>query len=170
MTALADTLTQHLEPPLPADPKQFMRDLLQPLAEERQRNIQLVFKDLPRGTASGLWLCFPEADMIVVEDNTTPLHQMVILGHEIWHMVAGGGCRGHQVPAGAKAAARSFDETLDRVMAARTDFALQEEKDAEAFGLRLASRLRPYLTGAQAQMPLGGVTSRLQASFGGPAA
>lgn len=173
MAALADDLMRQLEPPVSADPEQLMRDLVKPLSKDREREVQVVFEHFPPNTASGLWLRYQDQDLIVVEKNTTALHKAVILGHEIWHLNVGA-CKGHPAHGGIEAAARSFDGTLDlastvrMVMAARTDFALEEEKDAESFGLRLGSRLRPYLEGGPDQMPVGGVISRLQASLGRP--
>ena len=66
-------------------------------AMSRRRGRPVVFRmaAFPPGTASGLWLDMADRDLVVVEERTAPEHQLVILGHELWHMKAGH--RGHHV-------------------------------------------------------------------------
>ncbi|GAA3210174.1 hypothetical protein GCM10020256_08050 [Streptomyces thermocoprophilus] len=115
------------------------------------RPVRVRMSVFPPGTASGLWLDMADQDLVVVEERTAPEHQLVILGHELWHMQAGHG--GHHVD-GATVAARLLDETSDlaatvRAVAARTRFDLAEERDAERFGLLLASKCRTWLAGGR---------------------
>ncbi|GAA4941096.1 hypothetical protein GCM10023238_03550 [Streptomyces heliomycini] len=85
---------------------------------------------------------------------------MVILGHELWHMRAGH--RGHHHVQGAEVATRLLGHALDEdalrttvlKVAARTRFDLAEEKEAEAFGLLLASKCRTRLAGSSLRGPV----------------
>lgn len=127
------------------------------MSRRRGRPVHFRTAAFPAGTASGLWLDLTDRDLVVVEERTAPDHQLVILGHELWHMKAGH--HGHDV-GGATVAARGADladegdpgghleelaETVRRV-AARTRFDRADEKEAESFGLLLASKCRTWLT------------------------
>src|SRR5690606_2296448 len=110
---------------------------------------------------------------VVIEERTAPAHQLVILGHELWHMKAGH--RGHHV-AGAGVATRLLDEDPDEEaltatvmrVAARTRFDLADEKEAEAFGLLLASKCRTWLAGSSLRGPVqrDHLAGRIEAALG----
>ncbi|GAA3235618.1 hypothetical protein GCM10020256_53620 [Streptomyces thermocoprophilus] len=63
-------------------------------------------------------------------------HQIVIFCHEVWHMNRAG-----EEPAPAPGATPS----LPRPVAARTDFTLAEEQEADRFGMLMGRRLRAWL-------------------------
>ncbi|MFE0426413.1 toxin-antitoxin system, toxin component [Streptomyces sp. NPDC058953] len=112
----------------------------------------------PPGTASGLYLDTADRDIICVEERTSLLHQLVIFGHEVWHMAAGH-CSAH--PDGVGTAARIIGDDVDLTavvqrLALRTGFAASEEAEAEQFGVDLATRLRPWVerTGSGPRSPL----------------
>ncbi|MGV9315419.1 toxin-antitoxin system, toxin component [Streptomyces sp. NPDC003691] len=101
----------------------------------------------PPGTASGLYLDTADRDIICVEERTSLLHQLVIFGHEVWHMTAGH-CSGHPERTGmaARAVVRDADLTAAvQRLALRTGFVAAEEAEAEQFGVGLATRLRPWV-------------------------
>lgn len=138
----------------------------------RRRGRPVLFRaaPFPPGTASGLWLDMADQDLIVVEERTAPDHQLVILGHELWHMQSGH-C-GHHVD-GAAVAARLLSDTADlqatvRKVAARTRFDLADEQDAESFGLLLASKCRTWLAGSALRKPVqrDQLAGRIEASLG----
>ena len=112
----------------------------------------------------------PERDLVVIEERTAPDHQLVILGHELWHMQAGH-CGQHVDGAAVAARLLSQDadlrETVLRV-AARTRFVLSDEQDAESFGLLLASKCRTWLAGSALRGPVrrDHLAGRIGASLG----
>lgn len=80
------------------------------MSEHRGRRVDFRMASFPPGTASGLWLDMADRDLVVIEERTAPDHQLVILGHELWHMKAGH-CS-HHVD-GAAVAARLLSDEAD---------------------------------------------------------
>ncbi len=158
MARLCEALLAGLSLPAEAGPEETHRALCVAMSGLRGRPVRFRTAVFPPGTASGLWLAFDDQDVVVVEERTAPNHQLVILGHELWHMAAGH--RGGPV---------------DGVtVAARTRFDRWEEAEAERFGLLLASRFRAWTQTAPAAAPPGrdpswpdGLVRRIEASLGG---
>lgn len=166
MGRLCDALVGGLCLPPTAGPEETLRALCAVMSGLRGRPVRLRTAVFPAGTASGLWLDFADQDVVVVEERTAPGHQLVILGHELWHMAAGhrGG-------------------PLDGVaVAARTRFDRREEAEAERFGLLLASRFRAWTPSVPRTVPPAGepagpaagdpswpdgLVRRIEASLGG---
>jgi hypothetical protein len=74
---------------------------------------------------------------------------------------------------GAAVAARLLSDTADlqatvHKVAARTDFDLADEKEAEGFGLLLASKCRTWLAGSSLRGPVkrDDLAGRIEASLG----
>ncbi|MEV7413703.1 toxin-antitoxin system, toxin component [Streptomyces sp. NPDC089919] len=163
-----DELFTGLPRPVPETVEELLRAICGYLTETSGREVRLMMEPFPVGTVSGLWLDLGDHDVIAVEANTSPLHQLVIMGHELWHRKEGA-C-GHSA-AGAMAAARMLGDrwTLSEAVAhvsARTDVDLDEERRAEKFGRMLASKFRPYLEGTRGA-PADGIASRIWASLEG---
>jgi hypothetical protein len=162
MGRLCEALLAGLSLPADADHEETHRELCAVMSGLRGRPVLFRTAVFPPGTASGLWLAFDDQDVVVVEERTAPGHQLVILGHELWHMAAG-----HQ------------GGPVDGVpVAARTRFDRWEEAEAERFGLLLASRFRAWTPSASpAPEPAGppardpswpdGLVHRIEASLGG---
>ncbi|MFF1281281.1 toxin-antitoxin system, toxin component [Streptomyces sp. NPDC058299] len=174
---LCDDLVGGLTLPVPAPPDELYRALCEAMSRRRGRPVRFRTAVFPPGTASGLWLYLTDRDVVVVEERTAPEHQLVILGHELWHVQAGH-C-GHRVDgSGAGAAIRPLREDAGRTVrrtparraAARNRFDLAEERDAESFGLLLASKCRTLLAGSAPGGPArrDGVAGRIGASLGYP--
>lgn len=146
MRRLCGELVSELTLPAPARPDELYDALCSAMSRRRGRPVLFRTAAFPPGTASGLWLDLADRDLVVVEQRTAPDHQLVILGHELWHMAAG-----HRV-------------------AARTRRDLADEREAESFGLLLASRCRTWLTGSPPRGPVArdGVAGRIEASLGYP--
>jgi hypothetical protein len=54
------------------------------------RPVRLRFERFPDGIGvTGLWMEFPDFDLVIVEERAETVQQLVILGHELWHMHAG---------------------------------------------------------------------------------
>lgn len=173
MRRLCGELVAELTLPVPARPADLYGALCAAMSRRRGRPVQFRMAAFPPGTASGLWLDMADRDLVVIEERTAPAHQLVILGHELWHMKAGH--RGHHV-AGAGVATRLLGDDPDEEaltatvmkVAARTRFDLADEKEAEAFGLLLASKCRTWLAGSSLRGPVqrDHLAGRIEASLG----
>ncbi|GGZ32984.1 hypothetical protein GCM10010387_28870 [Streptomyces inusitatus] len=188
MRQLRDELARALDQADPAGPDEVFAALCARLGEHRGRPVLLRFVDFPPGTASGLYLDMTDRDVICVQASTHPVHQLIIFGHEVWHMVAGhtghhgGGAAAaaRSGPAGPAAAARlvtgepggpcgpAGDELKSAVrqLAARTGFRQAQETEAETFGLELGAQLRGWLERRPATTPRSPVAQRIQDSLG----
>ncbi|MFD9379785.1 toxin-antitoxin system, toxin component [Streptomyces sp. NPDC059999] len=147
MRKLCKALTTSLDVESTAEPRALFRALCDNMSALRGgRPILLRFERFPPElTTSGLWLNMEDYDIVVVEKHTTPDHQLVILGHELWHMRAGHGSVHGLGPA---AAARSLPGNPDltyATVAARSHYEDADEMEAERFGLLLGDRCRGWL-------------------------
>ncbi|MEU9409661.1 toxin-antitoxin system, toxin component [Streptomyces sp. NPDC048281] len=183
MRRLSGELVGELTLPTPAPPQELYRALCDALGRRRGRPVQFRTAVFPPGTASGLWLDLADRDLVVVEERTVPDHQLVILGHELWHMHAEhcghdmdgvgvaarllGAVTGTGSDAGGEADRAALEAAVQRV-AARTRFDRAEERDAETFGLLLASKCRTRLAGSALRGPVRrhDVAGRIEASLG----
>ncbi|MEV5957469.1 toxin-antitoxin system, toxin component [Streptomyces sp. NPDC051987] len=183
MRRLSGELVGELGVPAPAPPRELYRALCDALGRRRGRPVQFRTAVFPPGTASGLWLDLADRDLVVVEERTVPEHQLVILGHELWHMHAehcGHDVEGVGVAArllgpdpragagtGGEADQAALQAAVQRV-AARTRFDRAEERDAETFGLLLASKCRTWLAGSVLRGPgrRQDVAGRIETSLG----
>ncbi|GAB2713274.1 hypothetical protein GCM10027072_01080 [Streptomyces bullii] len=170
MRRLCGELVAELTLDAPARPADLYGALCDAMSRRRGRPVHFRTAAFPPGTASGLWLDMADQDLVVIEERTAPDHQLVILGHELWHMNAGH-C-GHHVE-GATVAARLLDDTADLratvlKVAARTRFDLDDEQEAERFGLLLASKCRAWLAGSSLRGPVqrDRLAGRIEASLG----
>ncbi|MDT0608720.1 toxin-antitoxin system, toxin component [Streptomyces lancefieldiae] len=176
MRRLCGELVEELTLTAPARPVELYAALCDAMSRRRGRPVRFRMAAFPPGTASGLWLDLADQDLVVVEERTAPDHQLVILGHELWHMKAGHG--GHHVDDTAVAArllgGAGADRDEDalratvRTVAARSRFDLADEKEAESFGLLLASKCRAWLAGSSLRGPVqrDHLAGRIGASLG----
>jgi hypothetical protein len=168
MRRLCGELVAELTLPAPAPPEKLYGALCDAMSRRRGRPVHFRTSAFPVGTASGLWLDMADRDLVVIEERTAPDHQLVILGHELWHMKAGH-CS-HSVE-GASVAARLLDDDADLrstvlKVAARSRFDQAEEKEAETFGLLLASKCRAWLAVSSARGRRDHLAGRIEASLG----
>ncbi|MFI6486155.1 toxin-antitoxin system, toxin component family protein [Streptomyces sp. NPDC050564] len=151
-----------------------IRELADALCEEMSRRrdgrpVQLRFERFPDEIeVTGLWMEFHDFDLVIIEERAETVQQLVILGHELWHMREGH--RDHHVD-GAAAAARALSENPDwqeiaLTVAARNGSHEADEAEAEDFGLHLASVFRSWVTGPRTQGPVDPVGRAIQASLG----
>ncbi|MFE9448397.1 toxin-antitoxin system, toxin component [Streptomyces sp. NPDC006739] len=173
MRRLCAELVGGLTLPAPAPPHELYTALCEVMSRRRGRPVHFRTAVFPPDTASGLWLDMTDRDLVVVEERTAPDHQLVILGHELWHMQADHS--GHHVD-GVGVATRLLQDDTDQDAlqatvhraAARTRFDLTEEREAETFGLLLASKCRTRLAGSALRGPArrDDVAGRIEASLG----
>lgn len=152
----------------------------------RGRPVRVRSAVFPPATASGVWIDRTDHDLIVYEANTSPEHQLVIVGHEAWHMFAGHGTDlGTAARADGTEAARRLAGFVAAVaeaaqadlspvrrmdaqlhFAARThDVDLREELEAEHFGFRFATDVRAALDEERTAGDPRNLTGRVQASM-----
>ncbi|MGW0391772.1 toxin-antitoxin system, toxin component [Streptomyces sp. NPDC003042] len=166
-----DELFAGVSRPAGQDPHELFRAICAYLTERGGREVRLMLEPFPADTVSGLWLDLGDHEVVVVEKNTPPMHQMVILGHELWHrQERRSGQPGSA--AGRAAAARmlgnqwSIGDAVTHV-AARTDYSVAEERRAERFGRLLAAKFRPFLLGKRGSTPPDDLVGRIWASLEG---
>ncbi|MCL6671785.1 toxin-antitoxin system, toxin component family protein [Streptomyces panaciradicis] len=126
------------------------RELCRALCEEMSarrggRPVQLRFERFPDEIeVTGLWVGFQDFDLVIVEERAEGAQQLVILGHELWHLHVG---HSHHHTAGTALAGEREWSGAALSVAARDGSRAAEEAEADAFGRRLAATLRPLLPG-----------------------
>ncbi|MGW0141408.1 toxin [Streptomyces calvus] len=131
MRRLADALIDPIQVAVPADPEVLFEALVASVSTWRGRDVVVHRASFPPHTASGLWLERDTHDDVVVDERAAVWHQIVIFCHEVWHMNR-----------------RDADAETGhgpRPVAARTDFSLAEEQEADRFGMLMGRRLRTWL-------------------------
>ncbi|MFI6341216.1 toxin-antitoxin system, toxin component family protein [Streptomyces sp. NPDC050535] len=153
-----------------------VRQLAEALCEEMSRRraerpIQLRFERIPdEFEVTGLWIEFHDFDLVVIEERAEEVQQLVILGHELWHIQQGH--RHRRVNATAAAVRTLADGTgwpeIALTVAARSGSHAADEAEAEEFGMRLASAFRRRLDprSGPERTPLDPVGRAIQASLG----
>ncbi|HLL34868.1 toxin-antitoxin system, toxin component family protein [Streptomyces sp. NPDC052773] len=155
MRELADQLDAALRarPEPPTDVRQVCRAVCEEMTARRGgRPVELRFERFPDEIeVTGLWVEFQDFDLVIVEERAEAVQQLVILGHELWHMHAGH-CHHHLsgTAAADALAARSGWRELALTVAARNGSRQREEAEADDFGHRLAGALRPLVCGGDA--------------------
>lgn len=129
MRRLADALIDPIRVPVPADPEVLFDAVVESATRWRGRRIVVHREVFPPHTASGLWLERETHDDVIVDKRAAVWHQIVIFCHEVWHMRQ----RQDGAPSGGRPAA------------ARTDFTLADEQEADRFGMLMGRRLRTWL-------------------------
>ncbi|GHF72426.1 toxin-antitoxin system, toxin component family protein [Streptomyces thermodiastaticus] len=152
-------------------PPAGVREVCGALCEEMSarrggRPVRLRFERFPDELeVTGLCVEFQDFDLVIVEERAEELQQLVILGHELWHLQAGH--RHHRVPgAAAEHVLAGQPGWRDRAltMAARDGSREADEAVADDFGHRLAAAVRSCLGPAA---PVGArVPDRVQRTLG----
>ncbi|MCX5199363.1 hypothetical protein OOK31_36755 [Streptomyces sp. NBC_00249] len=158
MRRYRDALFMAVGRPVPQSPRELLQAMCAHITACSGREVRLMFEPMPAGTISGLWIDMGDFDLIVVEADTSPLHQVVIAGHELWHHKERH-CGRHGGPAGVAAAPRMLADRwrtggAAAHVAARGDAGLDEERRAEAFGRLLGAGFRRG-SGGSADMSVG---------------
>ncbi|WP_177239928.1 toxin-antitoxin system, toxin component family protein [Streptomyces monashensis] len=145
---LADAV--RARPEVPDDVRGLCRALCEEMSARRGgRPVDLRFERFPDELeVTGLCVEFADFDLVIVEERAAPVQQLVILGHELWHLHAGH--RHHRLA--GDAAARAFAEAPGGLadaltVAARNGSRAADEAEADDFGHRLATLFRGRLSG-----------------------
>jgi hypothetical protein len=137
---------------VPADVRSLCRALCEEMSARRGgRPVELRFERFPDELeVTGLWVEFQDFDLVIVEERAEAVQQLVILGHELWHLHAG---HSHDHAAGAAAAHAFADrpgwDDVALAVAARNGSRERNEAEADAFGHRLAAGCRALLPGGR---------------------
>ncbi|MCT9107568.1 toxin-antitoxin system, toxin component [Streptomyces mirabilis] len=168
---ITDAVAQRVD--VPANPRELFEAMCAAVGELQGKEVTLRLAAFPKGTGSGLLLDFGDKSLVVIEERTSPEHQLVILGHELWHEKAGH-CS-HDAGGAAMAARllssgdRDWEALAPQLLAvaARTEFDENDENEAEKFGLKIAGKFRSWMSGDHARGPLrtDTVQSRMSASL-----
>ncbi|MFH9707260.1 toxin-antitoxin system, toxin component family protein [Streptomyces luteogriseus] len=140
-------------PQYPTDVRSLCRALCEEMSTRRGgRPVELRFERFPDEIeVTGLWVEFQDFDLVIVEERAEAVQQLVILGHELWHLHAG---HRHHQGAGAAAADAFADrpgwKDVALAVAARDGSRERDESEADAFGHQLAARCRALLPGGRA--------------------
>ena len=150
----------------PAGVREVGRALCEEMAARRGgRRVELRFERFPDEIGvTGLWVEFQDFDLVIVEARAEAVQQLVILGHELWHLHAGHRHHHHGVGADAAGvlAGRPGWDSIALTVAARNGSREADEAEADDFGHRLAARFRRYL----ADTAPAGETSPVQRTLG----
>lgn len=188
MRRLTSDILERLRPPGNED--DLVSALSNALSLVRGRPVRLRQALFPPKTASGLWIDARSFDLVVYEQNTDPVHQFVIIGHEAWHMFAGhcgsqtahGSIAARALSSGPAVLLEDFVrrvveadtaglpsvERMDahlHIAALRAESPVKEEAEAEIFGLRLATALQASLAEARTTVDPTGIAGRIQVSM-----
>ncbi|MEV7070540.1 toxin-antitoxin system, toxin component family protein [Streptomyces sp. NPDC093990] len=140
VSGLSDAVRAAPRPP--ADVPGLCRMLCQEMSARRGgRPVDLRFERFPDEIAvTGLWVEFEDFDLVIVEERAEEMQQLVILGHELWHLHAG---HAHHHAAAADAlAGRPGWDSVALTVAARNGSREADEAEADDFGHRLAAAFR----------------------------
>ncbi|MGW1287272.1 toxin-antitoxin system, toxin component family protein [Streptomyces sp. NPDC002586] len=160
MRSLAGDLAAaiHARPSAPDGVREVCRALCEEMSTRRGgRPVELRFERFPDEIeVTGLWVEFADFDLVIVEERAEAVQQLVILGHELWHLHAG---HRHHHLAG-DAAARALTDApgwrdMPLTVAARNGSREADEAEADDFGHRLAALFRPHLAGSGTGAPQG---------------
>ncbi|WP_251096791.1 toxin-antitoxin system, toxin component family protein [Streptomyces sp. Caat 7-52] len=158
MRSLADDLAAAVR--TRPEPPDGVQELCRALCEEMTalrggRPVELRFERFPDEIeVTGLWIEFADFDLVIVEERAEAVQQLVILGHELWHLHAG---HRHHHLVGTVAARALADAPGWRnaalTVAARNGSREADEAEAEDFGHRLATLFRGHLRGGRPGPP-----------------
>jgi hypothetical protein len=136
MRRLADALIDPIRVTFPADPQDLFDALVESVSQWRGRKIYVHKAVFPPDTgATGLWLERETHDDVIIEERAAVWHQIVIFSHEVWHMSQGDAMAPHHLVA----------HDGSQPAAARTDFSVTIEQEADRFGMLVGRRLRAWL-------------------------
>ncbi|UQI49703.1 hypothetical protein M1P56_35540 (plasmid) [Streptomyces sp. HU2014] len=171
MRRLCAELLSGLNLPGPVHPDALFTALCAGMSRRHDRPVSHRLVSFPAGTVSGLWVATDAQHLVLCEKDTAPDHQLVILGHELWHLEEHH--RADPALSTAEAApllAPGTTHAALRRLAARTAFCDHDETAAETFGSLLGSRARKWLAqeahDSLHQAPVSGLVQRLEASLG----
>nr|WP_245648417.1 hypothetical protein [Micromonospora rosaria] len=133
-----ERLLADLRVPEPFD----IHELCRVLGARRGRPLRLVPISLPMHTVCGMWVPTGDFDAIFYEQDTSPLHQILIIGHEVGHLLAGHRATALLDPDASRLLLPDLDPQLVRRFLGRSNYDADAEREAEMIGSLLLRRIR----------------------------
>jgi len=130
-----ETVVRALEIPRPFS----LPDFCQAIATQRGRPILLRAVRTSVGLC-GLWLPLPECDVIFFEEQTSPLHQVHIVLHELSHLLLDHQPKSVDDPEVLRLLFPDFSVDTIQFVLERTTYAAQEEQEAELLASLILAR------------------------------
>lgn len=131
-----ERIVEQLDLPDPFDIEQLCRRL----GAQRGRPIRLLPLRLPVNSPCGMWVSTAAFDAIFYETDTSPAHQILIIAHEIGHLL----CEHAAPPVLDRDASRlllpDLDPELVQRTLGRTNYSALEEREAETIATVLLRR------------------------------
>ncbi|MEU1500515.1 toxin-antitoxin system, toxin component [Streptomyces sp. NPDC005732] len=173
----------------PGSDADLLRAVRAAIEQVRGRPVRLRAVTFPPEVASGLWIDRTSHDVIAYEEQTDLDHQLVIIGHEVWHMLEGhcGSLTGHgaatrsqQDRAGLHAVVAAISEAdaaelppmehmdaeLHIALRADDPSVIHQEGEAEFFGYKFATGVRDEVAVARSLADPEHLAGRIQLSMG----
>ena len=144
-----ERLVATLDVPTPLD----IQVLCQRVGQRMNRRILLCPMAMPAGGPCGVWITTDEHDMILFEQLTSPLHQRLIILHELGHLVA------QHVPVtvddhdATRLLVPDLDPDVVARMLGRTQFTAEEERAAELIASLILHRATEWAPTPQWTIP-----------------
>lgn len=162
------SLVEDLALPVPTEPEQLINGLCAVMGQRLGKPVRHRRVKFPAGTVTGLWVATDTAHYVLCEELTSPWHQVLITGHEYWHMH-----RDHATPIDESYASRLLfsalePQTVARIVAARDYCAGPHEQEAELFATLLLDHVSRWLPTQTWTVPAhaAGIVHRLETSLG----
>lgn len=165
--ACAD-LAKDLDLPAPVDTDELISKLCRRMSERIGAPVRHELVRFPPNTITGCWLDTRDGHVLLCEADTSPWHQIVITGHEFWHMEA----HHEAVSAGTDVGELVFPSldpsTVTRILAARSYCHGPAEREAELFGSLLVATVSRWVPTTTGSAPGGAaaVVERMEATLG----
>jgi len=106
--------------------------LCEVVADRLQRQIMLRFDDLGEGGLSGLWAVMDDGvHVIIVTTTRSWVHRLLILLHELAHMLCGHEPARLDAEEGARLLYPDLSPRMLKTLAGRTDLTRREEREAD---------------------------------------
>jgi hypothetical protein len=122
-------------------PAQFdVHELARVLGQRFGRPIRLISMALPLNSPCGMWVRTGEFDAVFYEADTSPLHQMLIIGHEFGHILAGHRASQTLGPEASRLLLPALDPQLVKRYLGRSNYSRTEEREAEMIASLLVQR------------------------------
>lgn len=132
LRALSDDLIRELDLDGSATTEAVCVRLCEVMARRLRREILLRFDDLGAGGTSGLWaVTEDEVYVIIVTTARSWVHRLLILLHEIAHMLCGHRPARLDAEEGRRLLYPDLSPSMLEILAGRTDLSRKEEREAD---------------------------------------
>ncbi|WP_143020214.1 ImmA/IrrE family metallo-endopeptidase [Sinosporangium album] len=145
-----------------------VEELCRRLGQRRGRRIILVPRDLPPGSPCGLCVSTETSDFIFFHEGTSGPHQLLIILHELGHLLCGHGVKTGLHDDDINVLMPDLDPVMVRRILGRTRYGSEEEVVAETIATLILSDVGVYAPSRKWKIPdeVVGVVRRISYSIG----